>query len=447
MRYLRSTKWYPGAGLLKRDAFRRTVIAVFMVVLLAPIGLAAAAQDVTTALVATVDGPITPVTADYLTDGIRTAEEEGYQVFVVELDTPGGLDASMRDIVQAFFGARVPVVVYVAPSGGRAASAGTFITMAAHVAAMAPGTTIGAATPVDLGGGEITDKIINDAAAFAESVAAFHDRDVQFAVEAVRDGRSITADQAVELGVVDLVVRDLNALLEEIDGQTVIMADGSSLVLDTESGGVETYDPGFFRSLLLIIADPNLAFLFISLGTLAVIYEVANPGLGLGGIVGVILLILGFFALSVLPVTVAGAALLILAAGLFVGELFVPGIGVLAAGGTIALIAGGLLLFEGPFGIRPIVLWPVGLVMGVAVIFAGRLTWRARRAPPASGAEALVGRKTVIANAHGPTGQAFVEGAWWQVRSRTGDLIDGQPVTVVANEGLQLIVETEEDNP
>jgi membrane-bound serine protease (ClpP class) len=418
-----------------------------MVAFLAPLGLTALAEEVPTALIASIDGPITPVTADYLADGIRTAEEEGYEVFVVELDTPGGLDESMRDIVQAFFGARVPVVVYVTPSGGRAASAGTFITMAAHIAAMAPGTTIGAATPVDLQGGEITDKIINDAAAFAESVAAFHGRDVQFAVEAVRDGRSVTAEGAVELGVVDLVVRDLNALLEEIDGQKVIVADGSSLVLDTKSGGIETYDPGFFRSLLLIIADPNLAFLFISLGTLAVIYEVANPGLGLGGIVGVILLILGFFALSVLPVTVAGAALLILAAGLFIGELFVPGIGVLAAGGTISLIVGGLLLFEGPFGIRPIVLWPVGLVMGVGVMLAGRLTWRARRAPPASGAEALVGRETVITKADGRTGQAFVEGAWWQIRSRAGDLIEGRPVTVVANEGLELIVETEEDNP
>ncbi len=364
MGHLESTSGSPGAGFLRRVPVRRTFAALFMVALLAPFGLTVMAQGLPTALVATVDGPITPVTAGYLADGIRTAEEEGYKVFVVELDTPGGLDESMRDIVQAFFGARVPVVVYVTPSGGRAASAGTFITMAAHIAAMAPGTTIGAATPVDLGGGEITDKIINDAAAFAESVAAFHGRDVQFAVEAVRDGRSITADQAVELGVVDLIARDLNGLLEEIDGQTVIMADGRQLIMDTAGGGVEAYDPGFFRSLLLIIADPNLAFLFVSLGTLAVIYEVANPGLGLGGIVGVILLILGFFALSVLPVTVAGAALLVLAAGLFIGELFVPGIGVLAAGGTISLIVGGLLLFEGPFGIRPIVLWPVGLVMG-----------------------------------------------------------------------------------
>jgi membrane-bound serine protease (ClpP class) len=447
MGHLESTSGSPGAGFLRRVPLRRTFVALFMTALLAPFGLAVMAQDAPTALVATVDGPITPVTAGYLADGIRTAEEEGYKVFVVELDTPGGLDESMRDIVQAFFGAQVPVVVYVTPSGGRAASAGTFITMAAHFAAMAPGTTIGAATPVDLGGGEITDKIINDAAAFAESVAAFHGRDVQFAVDAVRDGRSITADQAAELGVVDLIARDLNVLLEEIDGQTVIMADGRQLIMDTAGGGVETYDPGFFRSLLLIIADPNLAFLFVSLGTLAVIYEVANPGLGLAGIIGVILLILGFFALSVLPITVAGAALLVLAAGLFIGELFVPGIGVLAAGGTLSLIVGGLLLFEDPFGIRPIVLWPVGLVMGGGVVLAGRLTWRARRAPAASGAEALVGRETVVATGGGRTGQAFVEGAWWRIRSRSEDLIEGRSVTVVATEGLELIVETKEDNP
>lgn len=445
MSQLRSTSRYPEGGLPARARFRLTFAALF--VLLVPFGLTALANGDTTALVATVDGPITPVTAQYLGDGIETAAEEGYEVFVVELDTPGGLDESMRNIVQAFFGARVPVVVYVSPSGGRAASAGTFITMAGHVAAMAPGTTIGAATPVDLQGGEITDKIINDAAAFAESVAAFRDRDVEFAVGAVRDGRSITADEAVELGVVDLIAPDLSTLLERIEGKRVGMADGRRVILDTEGGGVETYDPGFFRSLLLVIADPNLAFLFVSLGTLAVIYEVANPGLGLAGIVGVILLILGFFALSVLPVTVAGAALLILAAGLFIGELFVPGIGVLAAGGTIALIVGGLLLFEGPFGIRPIVLWPVGLVMGVGVMLAGRLTWRARRAPPASGAEALVGRETVVANAAGRTGQAFLEGTWWRIRSRTGDLIEGRPVTVVATEGLELIVETKEDNP
>ncbi len=425
---------------------RRSGATLILVALLTLVGLAAIAQDINSVLVATVDGPITPVTAEYVADGVRTAEEDGYEVFVIELDTPGGLDASMRDIVQALLGARVPVVVYVTPSGGRAASAGTFITMAAHVAAMAPGTTIGAATPVDLQGGEITDKIINDAAAFAESVADFHDRNVEFAVDAVRDGRSITADQAFELGVVDLLAPDLTTLLDEIDGETVVMADGRTIVLETRGTGVDAFDPGFFRNLLLVIADPNLAFLFVSLGTLAIIYEVANPGLGLAGIIGVVLLILGFFALSVLPVTVAGGALLILAVGLFAGELFVPGIGLLAVGGTIALIVGGLLLFEGPFGIRPIVLWPVGLVVGAGALLAGRLTWRARRAPAVSGAEALVGQKAEVAIADGSRGQAFVEGAWWRIRSRTGPLPEGRMVTVVASDGLELIVDVEEDN-
>jgi len=435
----------PGPGLFGPETSRRIGAVLFVAMLLAPFGLAAIAQETQTVLVATVDGPITPVTAEYLADGIRTAEDEGYAAFVVELDTPGGLDQSMRDIVQAFFAARVPVVAYVTPSGGRAASAGTFITMAAHVAAMAPGTTIGAATPVDLQGGEITDKIINDAAAFAESVADYHGRDVEFAVDAVRDGRSTTAGQAVELGVVDLLARDLDILLARIDGQSVSMADGRALVLDTRGAAREVFDPGWLRALLLLVADPNLAFLFISVGTLAVVYEVANPGLGLAGIVGVILLILGFFALSVLPVNVAGAALLVLAAGLFLGELFVPGVGVLAAGGTIALIVGGLLLFEGPFGIQPVVLWPVGLVVGGGVLLAGRLTWRARRAPVASGAEALVGLETTVASVEGPIGQAFLEGAWWRIRPRTGELTEGRPVTVVGTEGLDLIVEIEED--
>jgi membrane-bound serine protease (ClpP class) len=213
------------------------------------------------------------------------------------------------------------------------------------------------------------------------------------------------------------------------------------LVLDTAGAGVEEYDPGFLRRLLMTIADPNLAFLFLSLGTLAVIYEFANPGLGLAGIIGAILLVLGFFALSVLPVTVAGAALLVLAAGLFIGELFVPGVGVLAAGGTIALIVGGLLMFEGPFGIRPVVLWPVALVVGGGVLAAGRLTWAARRAPARSGAESLVGRHIEVAVADGRAGQAFLEGAWWRIRSRTGTLTEGRRVVVVETEGLELIVE------
>lgn len=433
--------------LVGRKPFCWARVTLFWLVILGFLlpGSTARAQARSTVLVAEVDGAITPVIVDHLRDGIRTAEEDGHAAFVVELDTPGGLDTSMRDIVQEFLGARVPVIVYVAPSGARAASAGTFITMAAHVASMAPGTTIGAATPVDLQGGEISDKILEDAASFAESVAAFHGRDVEFAVDAVREGRSITADEAVEHGVVDLIARDLNMLLEMIDGRTVRMADGSEVTLDTGGAGIETYDLGFFRSVLMLLADPNLAFLFLSLGTLAIIYEFANPGLGLAGIIGVILLIMAFFALSVLPVNAAGVALLILAAGLFIGELFVPGIGVLGAGGTIALLLGGLFLFEGPFGVSGAVLWPATLVVGAGVLLAARLTWRARRAPSTSGPEALIGRETVVRGADGSSGQALVEGAWWRVRSRSGHLTEGQTVTVVASEGLELIVDTEEE--
>lgn len=447
MSHLPTTADLRRAGLTGQGRFRRASAALFLLMLIAPAGVAAVTQGPPVALVATVDGPITPVTADHLADGVRTAEADGYQVFVVALDTPGGLDQSMRDIVQAFFGARLPVVVYVTPSGGRAASAGTFITMAGHIAAMAPGTTIGAATPIDLGGGKITDKILNDAAAFAESVAEFRNRDIEFAVQAVRDGRSITAEQARQLGVVDLVVSDLLGLLEEINGRSVTLADDRRVVLETAGGVYDQYDPGFFRSLLMFVADPNLAFLFVSLGTLAIIYEFANPGLGLAGIVGVILLVLGFFALSVLPVTVAGATLMVLAAGLFIGELFVPGVGVLAAGGTLALIAGGLLLFEGPFGISLGVLVPVGVIMGLGTLVAGRLTWRARFAPAASGAESLLGREIIVGTADGRAGQAFLEGSWWGIRSRQRELTPGRPVTVVATEGLELIVTTEEENP
>lgn len=426
----------------RRSRLLRSIL--LMLGLLGVWGATAVAQGPSSVLVTEIDGPITPVVADHLADGIEAAETGGHIALVVELDTPGGLDTSMRDIVQSFFRSPVPVVVYVTPPGARAASAGTFITMAAHVAAMAPGTTIGAATPVDAEGGEVSDKIINDAASFAESVAAFHDRDREFAIDAVREGRSITADEAVELGVVDLLAPDLGTLLTRIDGRTVTIEEGREITLRTEGADIEAYDPGFFRRVLLVLADPNLAFLFVSLGTLAIIYEVANPGMGLGGILGVILLILGFFSLSVLPVNAAGGALLILAAGLFIAELFVPGIGVMAAGGLIALLLGGLFLFESPFGISPVVLWPVSLVVAGGVLLAARLTWRARRAPSASGLDALVGRQVVVRAANGAAGQAFIEGAWWRVRSRNGDLAAGQTVTVVGHRGLELIVEEEE---
>lgn len=390
-------------------------------------------------LVTAVDGPITPVIADHLAAAVEQALEDD-AVLVVTLDTPGGLDTSMRDIVQTFLNASVPVVVYVEPEGARAASAGTFITMAAHIAAMAPATSIGAATPLDLQGGEITDKIINDASAFATSVAERRGRSVDFAESAVRDGTSITANQAVEDGVVDVVADDLDDLLSAIDGMTVEVL-GKEVTLATAGVVPQLYEMSTFRRILAQIADPNLALLFLSIGTLAVIYEVANPGLGFAGIAGVILLLLGFFALSVLPVTTAGLALLVLAIALFIGEIFVPGVGVLAAGGTIALLLAGVFLFEGELQVSPPVLWPTALVIGAATTIAGRAALKARLQPSTTGTGTLIGKAGTVVNVEGRSGSVFLDGAWWSVRSSSGELEPGAQARVVGIEGLGLIVE------
>jgi membrane-bound serine protease (ClpP class) len=379
------------------------------------------------------------VVADHLEAAVAEASEIG-AVLIVTIDTPGGLDTSMRDIVQTFLNAPIPVVVYVQPEGARAASAGTFITMAAHVAAMAPATSIGAATPVDLQGGEISDKILNDASAFAVSVAERKGRNVEFAEAAIRDGTSLTATQALEQEVVDLIADDLDDLLAAIDGMRVEVR-GVEVELATAGAIPEFYEMSTLRRILAVIADPNLALLFLSIGTLAVVYEAANPGLGFAGIAGIILLLLGFFALSVLPVTSAGLALLALAIALFIAEIFVPGVGVLAAGGTIALLLAGVFLFEGQLQVSPPVLWPTALVMGLATTFAGRAALKARLSPVTSGTETLIGKPVTVVGEGGERWSAFLEGSWWAVRPSNGELVPGDVMRVVDIEGLELIVE------
>src|SRR5918996_5611157 len=348
----------------------------------------------------------------------------------------------MRDIIETFLGADVPVVVHVAPSGARAASAGTLITMAAHIAAMSPGTAIGAATPVDLEGGEnVQRKIIEDAAAYAESVAQVRGRNLEFAVEAVREGRSVTAEEAERIDVVDFLASNRTALLEAIDGETVTLPSRGGLTLETRDTQIVRHELGTFRSVLQWLADPNLAFLFMSLGTLAIIYELANPGFGGGAIVGVILILLALFALAVLPVNALGGLLLVLAAILFVVEIFTPGVGVGAAGGTASLVLGGLFLFRGRVGVDPEVLIPVAVVVGGATVLAGRLAWRTRRLAATTGAGGLIGEVATVGKASGTSGQAMVEGAWWNVRTRGDRLRKGATVRVVDVEGLDLVVE------
>lgn len=401
----------------------------------------ATAQGGPSILATTVKGIITPVVADHLEEAIERAEREGHGALLVQVDTPGGLDTSMREIVQSFLNARVPVIVYVAPPGARAASAGAIITFSAHVAAMAPGTTIGAATPIDLEGGDLARKVINDAAAYAESIADLRGRNAEFAIEAVREGRSVTAEDAVKIGAVDLLADDWDDLLAEIDGSAVRVSPGVDVTLRTAGAEIVAHEMGRLRQLLQWLADPNIAFLFLSIGTLALLYELANPGIGGAGIVGVILLILGMFSLSVLPVNAAGLILLALAAVLFVAELFAPGIGVFAAGGTAALLLGGVLLFRGSVGVDTIVLLPTGLVVGGGTVLAGRIVWRTRRAPPTTGLAALLGRRAVVRTAGGMSGQVFLDGAWWNARTSGRPMEVGGTVRVTEVDGLDLVVE------
>jgi membrane-bound serine protease (ClpP class) len=395
-------------------------------------------------LAAQVDGPITPVVADYLTDGVEAAEDGGYQAFVVELNTPGGLDTSMRTIVQEFIGSQVPVIVYVSPQGARAASAGAIVAYAAHVAVMAPATAIGASTPVDLEGGDLDRKIVNDAAAYAESIARLRGRSVEFAEEMVREGRSVAAGEALEIGAVDLLAGSLPELLNQVDGREVTVGPGDRKVtLETAEAAVEPFELELFRRIQQLLADPNLAFLFMSLGMLAIVYELASPGIGAGGILGAILLVLALFSLSVLPVNVAGILLLLVAAALFAAELFAPGVGIAAAGGAVALLLSGVFLFKEAPGIRVslAVMLPVTVVVGVGVVLAGRLVVSSQRERSAiTGEQQYVGRILTVARSTGERGQAMLDGAWWNVRSEGAELKAGDRVQVLGYEGLDLLV-------
>lgn len=428
----------------------RRVVQILLVTLACLLAAPAmSAAQTPTVLVTRVDGTITPVVADHLEEGLRIAERERHVALLVEMDTPGGLLQSTREIVKDVFASDVPVIIHVTPTGARAASAGAYITLSAHVAAMAPGTHIGAGTPVTGQGEEASDKVINDAVAFAVSIADQRGRNTDFAQDMVRDGTAVSDQEAVRTDVVDLLAPSRDALLTALDGRRVTVGPADAereVVLHTAGAQVVEHDLGFFGELRQLLASPELAFLFLSIGTLAVIYELASPGMGFAGITGVILLVLGFVALSVLPFNVGGLLLLGLAAALFVAEVLTPGVGIFAAGGTVSLVFAGVLLFRGELGVDPAVLWPTAVVVGGGSILAGRLAWRARRAPATTGHEGLLGREAVVRRVDSGTGngQVLLEGAWWTVRSRESALTEGQRVRVVDREGLHLIAENAE---
>ncbi|MCS6803196.1 MAG: nodulation protein NfeD [Chloroflexota bacterium] len=412
--------------------------------LLAETGRAAAQQAAVHVL--TVQGVINPVQARYLTRGIESANAAGAAAIVIKLDTPGGLDTSMREIVQAILASPAPVIVWVAPSGARAASAGMFIALAAPIAAMAPNTAIGAATPVASSGesveGDLRAKAVNDAAAYARDLAERNGRNADWADRAIREAISASSREAVELKVVDFIATDLDSLLAQSDGRTVPTALGTVRVR-TSGAAVVDRPMGAVERLLLILTDPTIAALLLGIAGLAIFIELQNPGAIVPGVVGVIALIVGLFGLGTLPLNIAALALAILGLVLLGLEAYTASGGVLGVGGAIALGVGLLLMVDSPAPYlqvsRPAIL---GVVVGLtaAVLILSWFGARTRRVPVTTGKEALIGATGVVRSPLAPAGMVFVEGELWEAVADT-PLEPGARVRVVAIDGLTLKVE------
>lgn len=397
--------------------------------------------------VLTAEGTVNPVMKQYLDRGIDAAEDEEAGAVVIRLDTPGGLITSMDGIIQRILNAEVPVVVYVWPSGGQAASAGTYITYSSNIAAMAPGTVIGAATPISGTGedldGDLRNKVIENSVAKITGLAELRDRNAEWAEDAVRSGASATAAEALDLGVVEYIATDLDSLLTQVDGDTVELHNGREVVLETAEAPVAYNDENIIERFLSIIADPNIAFLLISLGSLALFIEILNPGSIFPGVFGVIALLLGFFALSVIPFNWAGLGLILFAFILFGLELFVTSGGVLGVGGVIALILGGMMLTSGnppEFRVSPWVVYGLAAVLGGLVLFVLVNVFRIRRMPPRTGKETVVGRTVVARSALDPQGFVFFDGEYWSAEAEEGSVEPGQEVVVTEMNGLKLKV-------
>jgi len=393
----------------------------------------------------TANGEVNPVMDRYIDRGIDNAENHQASAVVIRLDTPGGLSTSMEAIVKRILAADVPVIVYVWPSGGKAASAGTFITIAANVAAMAPSTRIGAAHPVGAGGEDITgtlgDKVTNDAVALIRSIAHQRGRNEDWAEQAVRQSASITQDQAVQMNVVDLVANDLPSLLAAVNGRTVQLPQREA-VLHTENEPLVYNDMNVFERFLDIISDPNITFLLLSLGGLALVYEIVAPGHIFPGVFGAIAVIIAFFSLSVLPFNWAGLALILVAFILFVLELFVTSHGILGIGGVVALVLGGLLLTNGNPSDLQVSKWLIyGLAAGIGAFFLFVVTSIIRvRRMPAVVTLTLIGRQAVARSPLDPTGMVFLDGEYWSATVEEGRVEPGERVVVTGMHGLRLTV-------
>jgi membrane-bound serine protease (ClpP class) len=392
-----------------------------------------------------ISGAISPGNADFLDSAIHKADAEGAGCLIVMLDTPGGLAESMRKMVMAIYGSRIPVVVYVAPSGARAASAGVMITMAADVAAMAPGTHIGAAHPVNAGGKDLdetmAEKVTNDMVAFVKSIAEKRERNIEWAEKAVRESVSVTEIEALEKKIIDLVAQDVDDLVAQINGLEIKGKGPIDIDPDNRIWIAETVRTRILKAL----SDPNIAYILMMIGLAGLYFELSHPGAVLPGVIGSIALILAFYSLQTLPVNIAGVLLILLALIFFILEMKIASYGLLSVAGIVSLLLGSMMLFDrsgGRIGISWTVMVPtISLVGGFFVVVAG-LVFRSRTRRPMTGESGLIGETGVVRTPLAPTGRIQVHGELWFARCRT-PLATGQRVRVTAVDGLTLEVEPE----
>jgi len=394
-----------------------------------------------------IEGIIEPSLANHIKKCLILARDSGFGL-IISMDTPGGLDASMREIITEILNTRVPIIIYVSPEGARAASAGVFITYAGDIAAMGPSTNIGAAHPVSLGGDQevsedIMEKVTNDSVAYIKNLAASKGRNAQWAEQAVRESVSITSAEALDLGVIDLIAEDLDDLLIQLDSKTIEKL-GSTFTLRSANAELVEINMNFITRFLHIISDPNIAYILMSLGILGIIYEFSQPGLGISGAVGVLLLILGLYALSVLPINYAGLGLIVLAVILFVVDILMGLGGIPSIAGVISLIIGSFLLIntDAPY-LR--IAW--SLIISVSVVISGfliivvRAVYKVHRAQPVTGMDGMIGKIGVSSGVLTPEGQVKVSGEIWSAESADGHNINkNKKVRIKSIEGLTLKV-------
>jgi membrane-bound serine protease (ClpP class) len=404
----------------------------------------APAPDARTVLLITIDDPITPMIAEFIIKSIDKAAKQNAEALVIRMDTPGGLVESTREIIKKMLASDVPTVVYVAPDGSRAASAGVFITLTANIAAMAPNTRMGSASPVQLEGKmdeTMAKKVTNDLAAMIRGIAEKRGRNAAWAEEAVRKSISATETEALKLGVIDLIASDIPTLLKKIDGRTVDVALGKK-TLRTADAVVKEQAMGFRYKLLGIISNPNIAYILMILGFYGLYFELSNPGAILPGVAGAICLILAFYALQTLPINYAGLMLIILAIGLFIAEAFITSHGILGVGGAIAMLFGSLMLIDSPepsLQISWTVIIPVVAASALLFIVTVTVAIRAQRSPVDTGKEGLIGMHAEAKTDVGRDGQVFIRGEYWNAWSDE-TIRKGEKVTVTAVDGLRLKV-------